>query len=100
MYKARRNLLKKYREEGYLLAEVNIDTVYSDKSQVIATLKINEGKKVQVKKIRVLGTHFLTEKELKKQFKGIKEDRWWRGADFNEKKYKKDLENILTYCRK
>ncbi|GAB4364467.1 MAG: outer membrane protein assembly factor BamA [Calditrichia bacterium] len=100
LYKARRNLLNKYKEEGFLLADVKIDTVYRDSANVLAEVKIEEGKKVQVKKIHVLGTEYLTEKELKKQFKGIKEDRWWRGADFNEKKYKQDLENLLSYCRK
>ncbi|MEJ2049813.1 MAG: POTRA domain-containing protein, partial [Calditrichota bacterium] len=79
IYKGRRNLLNKYREEGHLLAKVEIDTLYKSPSEVIAEVKINEGKKVQVKKIRVLGNEHLTEKELKKQFKGIKEDRWWRG---------------------
>ena len=100
VYKARRDLLNKYQEEGYLLAEVRVDTEYTEDKRVLAKIKINEGKKVQVKKIRVLGSKHLTEKEIKKQFKGIKEDRWWRGADFNEKKYRKDLENLLAYCRK
>ena len=100
IYKGRRNLLNKYREEGHLLAKVEIDTLYKSPSEVIAEIKINEGKKVQVKKIRVLGNEHLTEKELKKQFKGIKEDRWWRGADFNEKKYKEDLAKLIAYCRK
>ena len=47
-----------------------------------------------------MGNTYLTENELKKQFSGIKEDRWWRGADFNEKKYREDLSNLLNYCRK
>lgn len=100
IYKARRNLLLKYHDEGHLLAKVEIDTLHKTAKSVIAEIKINEGKKVQVKKIRIFGNEYLTEKELKKQFKGIKEDRWWRGADFNEKKYKEDLANIIAYCRK
>jgi outer membrane protein insertion porin family len=100
MYKARRNLIIKYKEEGYLLAKVKIDTLYTNPSTVLAEVNINEGKKVQVKKIHVYGNEFLSEKELKKQFKGIKEDRWWRGADFNDKKYQEDLTRLLEYCRK
>jgi outer membrane protein insertion porin family len=100
MYKGRRNLLNKYKDEGYLLAKVTIDTLYRDKHTVLAEIKIDEGKKVQVKRIRIFGNQFLTEKELKKQFKGVKEDRWWRGADFNEKKYQEDLSKVLVYCRK
>lgn len=100
IYKGKRNLIKKYKEEGYLLAQVNIDTVYRDKYEVLAEVKIDEGQKVQVKQIRIFGNKYLTEKELEKQFSGIKEDRWWRGADFNEKKYHEDLSNLLNYCRK
>lgn len=100
IYKARRNLLKKYKEEGFLLAKAEFDTVHNKKNAVVVQVNINEGKKVQVKKIRILGTKELQADELKDQFDGIKEDRWWRSADFNEKKYKKDLENVLAYCRK
>lgn len=99
IYKGKRNLIHKYKEEGYLLARLDIDTVYTDKSTVLAEIQIDEGKKVQVKKIRIFGNENLTEKELKKQFKGIKEDRWWRGADFNEQKYREDLAKLLEYCR-
>ncbi len=100
MYKAKRNVLNKYKEEGYLLARVDFDTTEIKDQNIVLKVRIDEGKKVQVKKIRIFGNENLTEKELKKQFKGIKEDRWWRGADFNEKKYKQDLENLLAYCRK
>lgn len=100
IYKARNNLIRKYRDEGYLLAQVQIDTSMVQPDRVIANVKIEEGEKVQVKKIRVLGTKVLKEKELKKAFKEIKEDKWWRSADFNQKKYEKDLQNLLDLCRK
>lgn len=99
-YKARQTLLRKYKDEGYLLAQVNIDTVMLSPYRVQARITINEGKKVQVKKIRVLGSKYLSAKELRKAFKEIKEKKWWRGADFNRQKYEKDLDNLLTYCRK
>jgi outer membrane protein insertion porin family len=99
-YKAKRALINKYKDEGYLLANVRIDTVSTPENQVQANMIIKEGKKVQVKKIRVLGSEILSENELKKAFKKIKEDRWWRGADFNRKKYESDLENLLNLCRK
>jgi outer membrane protein insertion porin family len=77
-YKAKRALINKYKDEGYLLANVRIDTVSTPENQVQANMIIKEGKKVQVKKIRVLGSEILSENELKKAFKKIKEDRWWR----------------------
>lgn len=99
-YKAKRLLVNKYKDEGYLLARVDIDTVHVANNRVQATVEIKEGKKVQVKRIRVLGGEVLSEKELKKAFKKIKEDRWWRGADFNREKYEEDLDNLVKLCRK
>ncbi|RMH98906.1 MAG: outer membrane protein assembly factor BamA [Calditrichaeota bacterium] len=99
-YKARRALLEKYKEEGYLLATAEFQTTKVENNRVRVRILINEGQKVQVKRIRVLGARFLTAKELKKQFKKTKEKRWWRGADFKRKKYEEDLENLLNYCRK
>ncbi len=100
-YKAWKNLIRKYREEGFLLATVAFDTTMSpDGRKVNVTVKINEGKKVQIKRIRILGTRELDPKKLKKAFKKTKEKRWWRGGDFDRKKYENDLKNLLAMCRK
>ncbi|MFQ5584184.1 MAG: POTRA domain-containing protein, partial [Calditrichia bacterium] len=99
-YKAKRNILRLYEDEGFLLAKVKIDTTHKTPSRVIINIKIDEGKKVQVKRIRVLGGEVLTSDELKKAFKKIKEKRWWRGADFKRKDYQIDLENLVQYCWK
>jgi len=100
IYQARRKLLIKYKEKGYLLADVKIDTVHIKPDRVLAKVKVNEGVKVQVKRIRILGAKILKEKALKKTFKNIKEDKWWRSADFDQKKYKEDLQNLIKYCQK
>ncbi|MCK5076310.1 MAG: outer membrane protein assembly factor BamA [Calditrichia bacterium] len=50
--------------------------------------------------MRFHNNEILTEKKLKKQLKEIKEDRWWRGADFDPKKYEEDKEKIILYCQK
>lgn len=100
VYTARRNLLIKYKDEGYLLADVAIDTTSEEEGKIEVAVRIAEGKKVQVKRIQVFGGEVLAAKDLKKAFKEIKEDRWWRGADFDQKKYETDLENVLAFCRK
>lgn len=100
IYKAKRNLTRKYKDEGFLLAKIQIDTVKTETGRVRANVVIQEGKKVQVKRIRILGTNTFTEKELKKNFKKTKEDRWWRGADYNREKYESDLQNLVNYFRK
>lgn len=99
-YQMRKKLLQKYKDEGYLLAQVDIDTISTEKKRITLDINIKEGKKVQVERIQVLGEKVLKPKDLKKAFKETKEDRWWRGADFDRKKYEKDLQNLVDYCRK
>ncbi len=99
--KARRKLKKVYAEKGYLLAEITPETYDSEKEgKVILRLKIKEGNKVQVKKINFFGNDNFSDGKLRKQFKEIKEDRWWRGADFNREKYREDLGLVTEFYRK
>nr|HQV31973.1 POTRA domain-containing protein [Calditrichia bacterium] len=100
IYKAQKALIAKYKDEGYLLAQVEIDTSRREDNKVIANLNVKEGEKVQVERIQVFGGSVLTAKELKGAFKEIKENRWWRGADFNRDKYDEDLRNLIAFCRK
>lgn len=100
IYKAKKTLLAKYQEEGHLLAQVEIDTISAANNRVLAKIVAREGKRVQVERIRVLGTEQLSGKELKKAFKEVKENRWWRGADFKRAKYDQDLVNLINLCKK
>jgi outer membrane protein insertion porin family len=99
IFKMKKNLLKKYMDEGYLLAEVNIDTVSAGTNRVNLLVNINEGQEVQVEKIRFHDNKFLDEDDLRGAMDEIKEDRWWRSADFKPKKYEEDKEKIIQYCK-
>ncbi len=98
--KARRKLKKLYAEKGYLLAEITPETYDAEKEgKVILTLKIKEGNKVQVEKINFEGNENFSDGKLRKQMKKTKEDRWWRGADFNRKEFEADLEKVVEFYR-
>jgi len=98
--KARRKLKKVYAEKGYLLAEITPETYDSEKEgKVILRLRIKEGNKVQVEKINFFGNENFTDGKLRKQFKETKEDRWWRGADFDREKYHEDLDLVVEFYR-
>ncbi len=99
VYQARQALLRHYREKGYLLADVDFQTVEATDNRVLLNLDFTEGRKVQVERIRVFGKGSISNDDLKDAFSEIKEDRWWRGADFDDAKYQRDLDNLLTYCR-
>ena len=100
-----RNAIKKveklYADKGFLLAEVNLKEDYSeDGNKVSLNFDINEGEKVQIKKIVFYGNTAFDDKILKKQFEETKEDTWWRGADFSQEDFKRDKEKLLEFYRK
>jgi len=98
--KAQRKLKKLYAEKGYLLAEIKPETYDSEKEgKVILRLNIEEGNKIQVEKINFFGNENFTDSKLRKQMKKTKEDRWWRGADFDRKEFNEDLEKVVEFYR-
>jgi outer membrane protein insertion porin family len=89
-----------YREKGYLTAQIESEVVLSDKEgEVVLKFKINEGKKVRIKKIFVEENQILKDSKIKKQMKN-KEDRWWRGGGFDPEKFEEDKEKILEFYKK
>jgi outer membrane protein insertion porin family len=99
VYKIRQTVEKMYAKDGFLLATVNVDTISAEPGYVDIRIRINEGKEVQVEKISFHGNQAMDEDDLRGAMEEIKEDRWWRSADFDEKKYTADLEKILEFCR-
>lgn len=94
------NILDAYFEEGYILAEVNTE-VYDSEKEGLAVLKIDveEGNKVQIKRIRFFGNTVFKDKKLRKQMKDIRQNRWWGGGDFNKEEYSEDKEKVLEFYR-
>ncbi len=97
--RAKSKLLEKYKEKGYLLAkiETKLTPGILDTNRTIVSFIFKEGKKVQIKKIRFYGNNSFKDGKLKKQFKKTKEDRWWRGADFDKKEYEDDLTKLVEF---
>lgn len=97
---AKKKLLGVYKDKGYLLADIEpIMTDAEKENRVILRLKIEEGHKVQVKKIDFFGNENFSDGKLRKQMKETKEDRWWRGADFDKEQYEEDLLKVLEFYR-
>ncbi|MCK4818164.1 outer membrane protein assembly factor BamA, partial [bacterium] len=89
-----------YAEKGYTLAEIETESLDSEKEgRDILQFSIDEGKKVQIKRIRFFGNTMFQNKKLRKQMKKTKEDTWWRGADFDKEKYEEDKEKVVTFYR-
>ena len=89
-----------YKEKGYLLAQITPETYDSEsEGKFILRFKIKEGNKVQVEKINLFGNENFSDRKIRKQMKEIKENRWWRGADFDREKFNEDLDKIVQFYR-
>jgi outer membrane protein insertion porin family len=94
------NIKSIYREEGYLVAEIESQVAQTDKEgEVALEFKIKEGKKVSIKKIFIEGNQVFEDKKIRKQMKN-KEDRWWRSGEFDPEKFEEDKEKIVEFYKK
>lgn len=97
---ARHRLLEKYYEKGFTLAQIETKTFTTEtEGRAVLQFTINEGKKVQIKRIRFFGNTVFDDGKLKKQMKKTKEDTWWRGADFKPEKYDEDKNKVVEFYR-
>lgn len=99
--KTKKRLQKIYAEKGYTLAKVDITTesVESKRNRAVLRVDIDEGRKVQIKRIQFYGNESFPDKKLRKQMKKTKENRFWGGGDFDKEKYAEDLDHVLEFYR-
>jgi outer membrane protein insertion porin family len=98
--KAKKQLLKIYAEKGYTLAKIEIASEETDKeNRVFLKVHIDEGRKVQIKRIRFLGSRAFPESKLRKQMKDTKQNGFLRGGDFDKEKYETDKEKVVEFYR-
>jgi len=101
----RKELLKEYAKEGYLLADVKVSTVSADtgKNRVVVKIDIDEGKAVRVRSITFEGNRAFDDGDLKGAMDETVEKVWWkfwRSAKFDRKKYLEDKDLIVKFYRK
>lgn len=98
--RARRKLQKLYEGKGYLLAEINAETVPAgEDGKVNMRVKIREGKKVQIQTITFHANNTFTNKKLRKQLKDTKQNGLLKGGDFDAEKYREDKNRLLDFYR-
>jgi outer membrane protein insertion porin family len=101
MVKAGINIIQAlYKDKGYLATRVESELKSElSEDEVALVYKIDEGKKVKIKKIYVEGNKNFDDGKVKKQMKN-KEDNWIRSGDFKPDKYPEDKEKIIQAYRK
>lgn len=100
IFAAKQKLKRMYKDKGYLLADIEpVTSPAEQEGRQILRFNIKEGNKVQVKKINFFGNETFKDGKLRKQMKEIKEDKWWRGADFDREKFEEDKQLIIKFYR-
>lgn len=96
------NLGLNYAEDGYALAEVKIDKLISANNEARIRVRINEGKKLTVKKIDFEGNIDVSDDDLYKALGNTSEKVWWKfweGAGFDKAKLEEDKKLIVEYYK-
>ncbi|MBB2952398.1 MULTISPECIES: outer membrane protein assembly factor BamA [Sphingobacterium] len=97
-----RNTIQRFlREKAYLYPEIKISTI-KDTTQAnneILIADVDRKNKVRVKKITFTGNKEFTQKQLRKNLKGVKQKAWFRifgPGKFKEEKYKEAKETLVA----
>ncbi|AIM36245.1 membrane protein [Sphingobacterium sp. ML3W] len=97
-----RNTIQRFlREKAYLYPEIKISTL-KDTAQVnneILVADVDRKSKVRVKKITFTGNKDFSQKQLRKNLKGVKQKAWFRifgPGKFKDEKYKEAKETLVS----
>ncbi len=95
------DIKKLYSKEGYILADIQYEIQPTDTTgRVNISFAINEGEKVQIKKILFEGNDNIPEKNLRKQLEETKQKGFLKGGDFKEDEYENDKILVAEYYKK
>src|SRR5512140_345454 len=105
LMRIKKEILKLYEDDGYLLADVKVSTEPADtaKNRVMVVVDINEGSDVRVDHIMFRGNNAFAEGDLRGAMDNTSEKHWWKfwsSAKFDRKKYDEDKKLILEFYRK
>ncbi len=82
-----------YQRKGYYLAQVEPETIPNSEGTVNLSFNINEGHKIEVEEIDIIGNRIISDREIKKKMK-IK-----KGKRFDDSYFEVDLIVIERYYR-
>jgi len=95
----RQALLRKYREEGFLLAEIEVLEELNEKSgRYRVEYRIHEGEKVMVKEIIIEGNEAVTDDEYVSGM-GSEIDRWYSSGEFRQEQFEADADSVVNVAR-
>jgi outer membrane protein insertion porin family len=92
-------ILKLYKEKGFLLVKVEHETTKPDAlGQVTITYKIDEGDPVRIRNIEIVGNDHFTDEQIEIKLTN-RQKRWYRKANLKEDEFVKDLDRIVDFYK-
>ena len=92
-------ILKLYKEKGFLLVKVDHETTRPDAlNQVTLTYKIDEGDPVRIRNIEILGNDHFTDEQIEIKLTN-RQKRWYRKGTLKEDEFVKDLDRIVDFYK-
>lgn len=82
-------IIKLYREKGYFFAQAHIDTQPNQENLVNVTIRLKEGEKVKIEKVRFSGNKAFPDKDLREEME-TQEETWYSFLD-ESGVYQKDI---------
>lgn len=96
IFEAETAIRQAYEKEGYYLVKIT-PTVTEKNGKVKIKFSINEGKRVKIKKIEIIGNQAFSDKKLRKQMKN-KAKYWWPwSGKFNQVEFDDDGLRITSF---
>lgn len=99
--RAKQAVLEAYREKGHNLAKVTVEEgLKDDQGRRQLIFRVEEGPKVNLKKITFHGNEAFSDGKLRSQMEETKQDGWWfGGGKYNAKTYEEDKEKVVEFYR-
>ncbi len=92
-------ILKLYKEKGFLLVKVDHETTGPDAlNQAALTYKIDEGDPVRIRTIEILGNDHFTDEQIEIKLTN-RQKTWYRKARLKEDEFVKDLDRIVDFYK-
>lgn len=96
----RNRLLRKYADMGYLLAEVNVESYLSGATgRQIVEVEINEGRKVKIRQINMVGNTAFSDGTLRRKMKETRRKTFFRSGEFHRDKLEQDKQTLVEFYR-
>jgi outer membrane protein insertion porin family len=86
---SKEEIIKLYREKGYFFADANIDAQPNQENLVNITIRLKEGEKVKIEKVRLSGNKAFSDKDILKEME-TQEETWYSFLD-ESGVYQKDI---------